>query len=155
MKTEPVPCSLLTPKRVGGLLILSSLFLAFCGEPAADGPHGKLAPLQPNAHSELAKAMRQLDGELVALLAEQAPSGIWDGATLSRLPLAELAPTDSTMLVPGFQGFAMAFDQHVAAFNEAPSEATYQAVVNGCLSCHQRACPGPVSRIKKRRLASN
>ncbi len=144
----------LTPRRASTFLVASALFLAFCGEPVADAPQPKLAPLQPNTNSELAQAMRKLDGELVALLADAARTGDWKGAQISRLQLVGMTPTDSTMLVPGFQGFAMAFDQHVSAFNAAPSVDTYTDVVNGCLSCHRRACPGPVARIEKRKLAS-
>jgi len=38
------------------------------------------------------------------------------------------------------------------AFNAQPSADTYSEVVSGCLSCHMRACPGPIERINKRLL---
>ena len=46
----------------------------------------------------------------------------------------------------------MAFGKHIEAFNAAPSADTYSDVVNGCLSCHMQACPGPIERINKRQL---
>jgi hypothetical protein len=125
--------------------------LAFCG----DSPNqsvAKLAPIQPNKTSELALAMRTLDSELVNVLAALGEDGSWDKAFLSALDLTELMPTDSSMLIPGYTAFAAAFGKHVKAFNERPSAEAYSAVVTGCLSCHQRACPGPIERINKRKL---
>ena len=127
--------------------------LAFCGE-APEQPQAKLAPLQPNRSSELAIAMRAMDGELVNLLARHAEADDWEGAALSELDLTQMMPTDSSMLVEGYTAFAMAFSKHVESFNTAPSADTYADVVSGCLSCHMRACPGPIERINKRQLGS-
>ena len=125
--------------------------LAFCGE-SANQSMPKLAPIQPNKTSELALAMRTLDSELVNLLAAHGEAGSWKEASLSTLDLTKLMPTDSSMLVPGYKAFAMAFGKHVKEFNALPSAETYSAVVIGCLSCHQQACPGPIERINKRKL---
>lgn len=129
-----------------------ALILVGCGEPASEAAP-QLAPLQPNRSSELAEAMRAMDAELVELLAAHAGNpDAWEGAAFTRMDLTRMMPTDSTMLVDGYQAFAMAFHAHVEAFNAQPSATTYSNVVNGCLSCHQRACPGPIERINKRQL---
>ena len=130
-----------------------TLGLAFCGQ-APEQPQAKLAPLQPNRSSELAIAMRAMDGELVSLLARHAEANDWEGASLSELDLTRMMPTDSSMLVEGYTAFAIAFSKYVESFNAAPSADTYTDVVSGCLSCHMRACPGPIERINKRQLDS-
>jgi len=99
-------------------------------------------------------AMRAMDSELVSLLARHAADDDWEGASLSELDLTHMMPTDSSMLVEGYTAFAIAFGKHVEAFNAQPSADTYSEVVNGCLSCHMRACPGPIERINKRQLES-
>lgn len=138
--------------RTSGWATLAlTLGLAFCGE-APEQSQAKLAPLQPNLSSELAIVMRAMDSELVSLLARHAEEDNWDGATLTLLDLTRMMPTDSSMLVDGYRAYAMAFGKHIEAFNEAPSADTYSDVVNGCLSCHMQACPGPIERINKRQL---
>lgn len=128
-----------------------ALTLTYCGD-SPTKPAAKLAPLQPNRTSELAAAMRALDGELVELLAQHAGTDHWEGASLSVHDFTQLMPTDSSMLVEGYTAFAIAFGKHVEAFNAQPSADTYSDVVNGCLTCHMRACPGPIERITKRQL---
>ena len=138
--------------RMAGWAVLAlTLGLAFCGQ-APEQSQAKLAPLQPNRSSELAMAMRAMDGELVSLLARHAAADDWEGASLSELDLTRMMPTDSSMLVEGYTAFAIAFSKHVEAFNANPSADTYTNVVSGCLSCHMRACPGPIERINKRQL---
>lgn len=138
-------------RKTGWAVIAVTLGLAYCGQ-APEQPHAKLAPLQPNRTSELAAAMRTMDSELVGLLARHAADDDWAGATLSALDLTHMMPTDSSMLVEGYTAFAIAFGKHVEAFNLQPSAETYSEVVSGCLSCHMRACPGPIERINKRQL---
>jgi hypothetical protein len=114
---------------------------------------GKLAPIQPNKTSELALSMRNLDAELVlALEVLNSGKGV-ESLTITDHDFLELNPTDSSMLVDGFQSLSMAFSAHVKAFNDRPGTDTYSAVVGGCISCHQRACPGPLERIEKRQWA--
>ena len=98
--------------------------------------------------------MRAMDGELVGLLARHAAEDDWEGASLSELDLTRMMPTDSSMLVEAYTAFAIAFSKHVEAFNATPSADTYTDVISGCLSCHMRACPGPIERINKRQLGS-
>lgn len=137
------------------LLVGGALGLARCGADAesCEGRDSRLAPVQPNRSSALAEAMRQLDAELVEyrdVLLSDAPS--LDGAAFTVYDLNDLEPTDSSMFVEGYTAFAMAFHQRIADFNASPGADTYVGVVNGCTSCHQKACPGPLERIAKREL---
>lgn len=142
------------PSQIGAAcsLLALALLLNRCGESTnADVP--MLAPTQPNESSELAHAMRVLDAELVELKSTFGQNeSAWDGATISSLDLNQLEPTDSSMLVEGYTAYAIAFSKQVEAFNLAPNAETYDGVVTGCLNCHQRACPGPLERISKRRI---
>jgi hypothetical protein len=123
-----------------------------CGNaPTSEGP--RLAPTQPNRTSPLAESMRQLDAELVDFRTRFLDvGGEWDDAAFSVYDLNDLAPTDSSMFVDGYQALAIAFEKRIADFNAQPSGATYSLVVSGCISCHQKACPGPLERIAKRKL---
>jgi hypothetical protein len=111
-----------------------------------------LAPAQPNRTSELAQAMRDIDLELQSVLAVLSAGEEATDFRLTEHDFSKLQPTDSTMLVVGFQALSIAFSSHVSNFNHTPSKETYMAVVGGCVSCHQKACPGPLERIAKRRL---
>lgn len=142
-------------RRGAALLLMVALAfgLAQCGEGAScEGGGPNLAPLQPNRSSELAEAMRQLDAELVSFREDHLAGDGWEGKAFTEYDLNALAPTDSSMFVDGYKAFAMAFHAHVAAFNVNPGADTYMGVVNGCTSCHQKACPGPLERIAKREL---
>lgn len=140
-----------SPSVVMGLL-LGVLVLAQC-TPGEGQPHKKLAPVQPNHTSELAEAMRQLDAELV-VFRDRFLEGdkSWSEAAFTEYDLNNLTPTDSSMFVEGYTAFALAFHKTVSDFNRAPGPDTYSGVVSGCESCHQKACPGPLERIAKRRL---
>ena len=136
--------------------ILSALLVTVFGlscadfaEPVTDRSP-RLAPAQPNRTSELAQAMRDIDLELQDVRAALVAGGDLSGMGLTEYNFLALQPTDSTMLVDGFQALSMAFSSHVSAFNQTPSAETYSAVVGGCVSCHQKACPGPLERIAKR-----
>ena len=133
-------------------LTAAACVLAQCGHaPSSAGP--RLAPTQPNRTSPLAESMRHLDAELVGFRTRFLEGdGEWAGATFTEFDLNDLAPTDSSLLVEGYKALAMAFEQRIADFNAHPDAASYSMVVSGCISCHQKACPGPLERIAKREL---
>ena len=135
------------------LMLVMGFVLVRCGRSeSCEGAGPKLAPLQPNRSSELAEAMRQLDAELVSFREDHLAGDGLDGKAFTEYDLNALAPTDSSMFVDGYKAFAMAFHAHISAFNANPGAETYMGVVNGCTSCHQKACPGPLERIAKREL---
>ena len=136
------------------LMMAIAIGLARCGGgESCEGGGPRLAPLQPNRSSALAEAMRHLDEELVSFREDHLAGADWDGKAFTEYDLNALEPTDSSMFVEGYTAFAMAFHKQVAAFNASPGADTYTGVVNGCASCHQRACPGPLDRIAKRALS--
>lgn len=139
-------------KAVWGFLALSTACVQ-CGSGEDEAaPDPRLAPAQPNPTSALAQSMRDLDAELVEIRTRLMEGDDLVGARLTEYRLTELEPTDSTMLVDGFQALSMAFERHVAEFNAAPDAEKYSAVVGGCEACHMRSCPGPLDRIAKRQL---
>ena len=115
----------------------------------------RLAPVQPNYTSELAQSMRVLDAELLEIRALLEAGEDVEGKRFTEYQFTALEPTDSSMLVDGFQALSVAFAHHVAEFNAAPTAATYSAVVGGCEACHMRSCPGPLQRIAKRYLSED
>ncbi len=134
------------------LLVTMAVFFGQCGQEAMR-PGPRLAPVQPNPSSELAEAMRQLDAEMVVFRTRFLEGdGRWDEAAFTEYDLNALEPTDSSMFVEGYTAFALAFHKRIEAFNAAPGPDTYTGVVDGCASCHQRACPGPLERIAQRKL---
>jgi len=122
----------------GVFLMTLALSLVQCaggGEAPPSAP--RLAPAQPNVSSELALSMRDLDAELVSIRERLIAGEDIADARFTEHNFLELAPTDSSMLIEGFQAFTMA---------------KYEAVVGGCEACHMRSCPGPLERIAKRTL---
>ena len=140
-------------RLVLGLLLTGVVFaFAQCGGGEEVSADPRLAPAQPNPSSPLAGSMRVLDAELLDFRGRLIEGESLDGARFSEYRFTELEPTDSTMLVDGFQALSMAFERHVAEFNAAPDAEKYAAVVGGCEACHMRSCPGPLERIAKRHL---
>ena len=133
--------------------VLGVVLLARCASSEAPPSEPRLAPVQPNATSELAEAMRVMDAQLLSAKAmiEAGDAGLAD-FRFAEVDFTALAPTDSSMLVEGFTAYSRAFSTHLAEFNAAPSADTYSAVVGGCEACHMKACPGPLERIAKREL---
>lgn len=137
----------------GMLFMTMALSLVQCaGGGQAPTSDPRLAPAQPNVSSELAISMRDLDAELVSIRESLIAGDDISGARLTEHRFLELAPTDSSMLVEGFQALTLAFERYVAEFNASPDAAKYEAVVGGCEACHLRSCPGPLERIEKRTL---
>jgi len=117
------------------------------------GADPRLAPVQPNVTSALAQSMRDLDAELLDIRQRLMEGEDLAGARFTEYHFMEMEPTDSTMLVEGFQALSIAFERQVAEFNAAPDAEKYAAVVGGCEACHMRSCPGPLERIAKRHLS--
>jgi len=142
-----------TALLLGLFLITLALSLVQCAggghEPASDP---RLAPVQPNFSSELAISMRDLDAELVSIRERLIAGEDISDARFTEHKFLELTPTDSSMLVEGFQTLTLEFERQGAEFNAAPDAAKYEAVVGGCEACHMRSCPGPLERIAKRTL---
>ena len=141
-----------TAGALGGLALGLSLFSA-CGQTESSCTAPKLAPNQPNGSSALASAMVAMDSQLqIVLEAVMAdPNHVWEGFTLESHDLLALEPTDASMVNGHFTTHAPLYLQAIAQFNEAPSADHFNAVVSACADCHHGTCPGPLTRIEKRR----
>ena len=137
---------------MGGLALGLSLFSA-CGQTESSCTAPKLAPNQPNGSSALASAMVAMDSQLqIVLEAVMAdPNHAWAGFTLESHDLLALEPTDASMVNGHFTTHAPLYLQAIAQFNKAPSAGHFNAVVSACADCHHGTCPGPLTRIEKRR----
>ena len=141
-----------TAGALGGLALGLSLFSA-CGQTESPCTTPKLAPNQPNGSSALASAMVAMDSQLqIVLEAVMAdPNHVWEGFTLESHDLLALDPTDASMVNGHFTTHAPLYLQAIAQFNEAPSADHFNGVVSVCADCHHGTCPGPLTRIEKRR----
>jgi hypothetical protein len=129
------------------LVLLMSCFIS-CSETTKESP--AQMPLNPNGDSELALLMRQMATEsdsIRAAVLRGDSHPVW-----TRLQdLHSAAPTDPTVTGPVFEGFANAFITSVKNFENSDSLRLkhFNAVVDGCMQCHQEFCPGPMKRIAK------
>ena len=141
-----------TAGALGGLVLGLSLFSA-CGQTESSCTAPKLAPNQPNGSSAMASAMVAMDSQLqIVLEAVMAdPNHAWAGFTLESHDLLALEPTDASMVNGHFTTHAPLYLQAIAQFNKAPSAGHFNAVVSACADCHHGTCPGPLTRIEKRR----
>ena len=143
-----------TVGALGGLVLGLSLFAA-CGQTESSCAPPKLAPNQPNGSSALASAMVAMDSQLESVLNAVNASGDWNGQTLVSHEILTLEPTDASMLNEHYLEHAPLYTLAIQQFNDVPSAKHFNAVVNACASCHQGTCPGPLSRIEKRRPQVN
>ena len=144
--------TLSTAGALGGLALGLSLVSA-CGQSESSCTAPKLAPNQPNGSSALASAMVAMDSQLqIVLEAVMAdPNHAWAGFTLESHDLLALEPTDASMVNGHFTTHAPLYLQAIAQFNKAPSAGHFNAVVSAFADCHHGTCPGPLTRIEKRR----
>lgn len=125
--------------------------------PTANDSTGKvcLAPSDknPNGASELAQLMRTMETQTEAWEKE-----ILDNKEeLSPMPdvynnLKTAIPTEIEMKNENYNAFADDFVNYSKALMKAPKaerKTAFNAMVGGCMACHQQMCPGPVKRINK------
>lgn len=103
------------------------------------------------SRSELAVMMRNIyidmhdNKELLA--SGTMPDIDWEKYT----HIKEAEPTDAEDSGPAFEAFADAYVSQLKAFNNSNDSnriETYNNLVNGCLSCHQQYCIGPMDIIR-------
>lgn len=129
-------------------LLLSTILLS-CGADESAPP-----PVNPNGDSELAILMRAMADE-----AEQIKAQIANGeaVTLSvahpEILTAEATEPEKAASAP-YQAFASSYLETITYLKTSTPEnvqRSYDAMVNGCITCHQALCPGPLVRIEKLR----
>lgn len=136
----------------------AGLILAFgcASDRAPSSPQPRLAPSQPNGLSELAGTMVAMDNQLARILKNMDETGFsWENQSLDVHSLLDRHPTDGSMVNRHFEDHAPLYRQAIAQFNASPSAEAFNRVVDACKSCHLGTCPGPLERIKKRRVASD
>lgn len=116
------------------------------GIPGSPG-HLIVSSRNPNGDSELAVLMRQFVDDLreVRVLVEAGQ------------PVKKLLPVHRKMRCAwttkqsdrnlGFDGRAQSYLATVRMFDQAPSQASYNAMIAGCISCHAQSCGGPLDFI--------
>ena len=117
--------------------------------PGVPGSPGHLvkSSRNPNGDSELSVLMRQFVDDLreVRTLAE------------AKQPVKKLYPVHRKMRCAwptkpeerneAYDGRAQGYLAAVRAFDAAPSQANYNAIIAGCISCHSVSCGGPLDFI--------
>ena len=96
--------------------------------------------------------MVAMDDQLARILKNMDETGFsWENQSLDVHSLLDRHPTDGSMVNRHFEDHAPLYRQAIAQFNEAPSADHFNAVVSACADCHHGTCPGPLTRIEKRR----
>lgn len=118
--------------------------------PGVPGSPGHLIPsdINPNGASELATLMRRFIADW-----REARTLVEAGK-----PVPPRHPTHRTMRCAWptaagdrdatFDGLAQGYLAQVQAFDAAPSQASYDAVIRACAACHEVTCGGPLELIE-------
>ncbi len=117
------------------------------GIPGSPG-HLIVSSRNPNGDSELAVLMRQFVDDLreVRLLAEAKQTVKPLFPTHRKMRCAW--PTKVEERDAGFDARAQAYLANVRAFDAAPGQGTYNAIIAGCIACHAQSCGGPLDFIE-------
>ena len=134
-------------KTLASLLFI--ILLAACGE---SEPAQK--PINPNGESELALLMRAMADEAEAIRTQIA-SGEEIAIDVEHNNILTAEATEPEKAASSeFKAFAASYLETIKYLKTSTPENVerrYQAMVNGCVTCHQALCPGPLVRIEKLR----
>lgn len=103
--------------------------------------------------SELALEMRAIYANL-KIVGHELKSGeaVSDSLLLGYENILTAKGTDSTDTDESFHAFANQWLNAVNEFKSHPSQENYNMVMDGCVSCHEQRCPGPIPKIKRLKL---
>jgi hypothetical protein len=117
------------------------------GIPGSPG-HLIVSSRNPNGDSELSVLMRQFVDDLreVRVLAEakQPARALFPAHRKMRCAW----PTKVEERNAGFDARAQVYLANVRAFDAAPGQGTYNAMIAGCINCHAQSCGGPLDFIE-------
>ena len=102
-----------------------------------------------NPPSPLAQIMRDMDSRLEEIKLESEKSKHWPQLKYEFPLISDQEATEDRMLTEEVFSYALAFKATTSEYNIHPSEQGFEAIVQGCLDCHYRSCPGPIVRIEK------
>ena len=160
----PIP----VPHRViHRLLLTCSLLLTACSKGAETGkPEDdctlatKLVPGIPGSPGHLIKSTRNPNGDSeLAVLMRQFVDDLREARMLleARQPVKKLHDTHRKMRCAWptrpadrnerFDSLAQGYLAAVRAFDAAPQQANYNAIIAGCIACHSTSCGGPLDFI--------
>ena len=118
--------------------------------PSVDPPVQKSHVYSP---SDLALEMRDIYAKLKIVgheLKNNEP--VTDSLLLGYERVLEVSGIEPADTNQSFQAFAQLWLGRVGAFKAEKSEENYNAVMDGCVACHQERCPGPIPKIKRLKL---
>jgi hypothetical protein len=123
------------------------------GVPGSPG-HWVVTEINPNGHSELALLMRGMQADMQAVKAALAAGQPVPALATPHARIRCAWPTTPSDRTPTFDALAQAYLARLPAL-EAPGAgvAAYEAVLDGCVACHQQSCPGPLAAIQALRIA--
>lgn len=119
--------------------------------PGVPGSPGHLIPstINPNGQSELAWRMRAMVKDWEdAKRALKAQASLTGPLLPKHRAIRCSWATDPQDRTAEFDALAQGYLAAVAAFDQAPSEKTYDAALAGCAACHEVSCPGPLTVIE-------
>ena len=138
------------------VIAIAVIVMASCQKKTAVNQDECDKPVMYNT-SELAELMRDMYADNEAIK-DRILKGEWPDSFPSYfVQLHTAKATDPSDINDTYKGLA---DEYLKRFNElkeAPQEkriASYNALVEGCLSCHQVFCSGPIPKIQKLKIAN-
>ncbi len=139
-----VSLSKMIPMKLFVILFASLLFFACANEPK------KVEPTNPNGDSELALLMRKMENHW-----KTAKKAVEEGRPVETPDFSSILsakPTDGSMKMPSFDGFAEAYLAQIETLKETDKgtqKKSYNNIINACIVCHENSCSGPIPRIQK------
>jgi hypothetical protein len=102
-----------------------------------------------NPPSQLAQIMRDMDSRLDEIKSSAKESENWPSLDFDFPFIPDQEATDEGMLTEEVYAYSLAFKEIISKYNMEPSREGFDAIVQGCLACHYKSCPGPLVRIEK------
>lgn len=118
---------------LGGLMLFGLLFSCTSGS----GEQQTLSELMRDRTNQLQEIRR-------SLVAGEVP----ETASMNFVHFVEGEPSREALRDPGVIGQMQGFDAFYTRFLQEPTAQNYQIVVQSCISCHERLCPGPLRLIR-------
>jgi cytochrome c553 len=123
-------------------------------KPGIPGSPGNLIPsdINPNGASELATLMRTFVADWKDTKAKLEAAQ----PVTAKLPVHRRIrcswPTAKEDRDAKFDALAVAYLEHVKAFDAAPSRERFDGVISACAACHEATCGGPLDLINSLRF---
>ena len=119
--------------------------------PGIPGSPGHLikSSRNPNGDSELSYVMRRMADDLAAARSAMQSGGVPHALLPIHRRIRCSWASKPEERNASFDGMARAYLASVQAFDQSPSKGSYNAMVQGCVSCHSMTCRGPIDMIEQ------